>query len=218
MVNYCKLLNGMENLNFLPKTDHHASTVKLDCTLLVLAQIGVFVYGMFSILGNIFAMEDESQFTVGRDGLIAEILSLVQCSTQTLFILNAVWRRCRGAQQNRIKPGRETVTFLLVANMSMWFINCLIKGHASFRPTHLTFFGTWAWTIITHISMPLSIFYRFHSTICLFDIWKSAYKVKIDHWLFAIKSFRRFYLNNWSILKFSARRNLVPIFEAKKIE
>lgn len=153
----------------------------LDCTLLVLAQIGVFVYGTFSILGSIFAMEDETQFSLGRDGLIAEILSLIQCSTQTLFILNAVWRRCRGAQQNRIKPGRQTVTFLLVANISMWFINTLIKGHASYRPTHLIFYGRWAWTIIVHISMPLAIFYRFHSTICLFDIWKSAYKIKIEH-------------------------------------
>lgn len=73
------------------------------------------------------------------------------------------------------------MTFLLVANISMWFINTLIKGHASFRPSHLEFFGQWAWVIITHVSMPLAIFYRFHSTICLFDIWKSAYKFKVDH-------------------------------------
>lgn len=100
------------------------------------------------------------------------------------------------------RPGRQIVTFLLVANISMWFINTLIKGHASFRPSHLEvktvidvkhvlvsendffllqFFGQWAWVIITHVSMPLAIFYRFHSTICLFDIWKSAYKFKVDH-------------------------------------
>lgn len=46
------------------------------------------------------------------------------------------------------RPGRQIVTFLLVANISMWFINTLIKGHAAFRPHHLEFFGIWAWVII----------------------------------------------------------------------
>lgn len=150
----------------------HASSVKLDCTLLVLAQTGVYLYGMFSIMASYFTMTEDG----GTAGLVSEILSLVQTSVQTLFILNACWRRCRGAEQHRNKPGREIVTFLLVANMSMWFINTLIKGRAGFRPTHLDLYGEWAWTVITHVSMPLAIFYRFHSTICLFEIWKSAYK------------------------------------------
>lgn len=119
-----------KNLN-----EHHASTVSLDCTLLVLAQTGVYVYAMFSIMGCYFSMVDNHPG--GQDGLIAEILSLIQTSIQTLFILNASWRRCKGQQQNREKPGRQIVTFLLVANMSMWFINTLIKGRASFRPTHV---------------------------------------------------------------------------------
>jgi hypothetical protein len=38
--------------------DHHASTIKLDCTLLVMAGIGVYVYGMFSIMASIFAFQD----------------------------------------------------------------------------------------------------------------------------------------------------------------
>lgn len=44
------------------------------------------------------------KFFVGSgEGLVAEILSLVEVSLQTLFVLNACWRRCRGAQQNRTK-------------------------------------------------------------------------------------------------------------------
>lgn len=167
----------MRDLKFVQKTnDHHVSTVKLDCTLLVLAQTGVYLYGLFIIIGCYFAWLD--QLDGGKEGLCAEILCLVQTSLQTLFILNASWRRCKGAQQQRKKPGREMVTFLLVANMSQWFINTLIKSRASFRPTHLHFYGIWAFTVITHVSMPLAIFYRFHSSICLFEIWKSAYKVK----------------------------------------
>lgn len=169
----------MRDLKFQQKgNDHHADSVTLDCTLLVLAQTGVYVYGMFSIMGSYFTLDADH----GIDGLVSEVMGLVQTSVQTLFILNACWRKCRGAEQQRLKPGREIVTFLLVANMSMWFINTMIKGRAGFRPTHLNLYGIWAWTVITHVSMPLAIFYRFHSTICLFDIWKSAYKAKAqDH-------------------------------------
>lgn len=145
----------------------------LDCTLLLLAQSGVYIYCMFSMIGCYFSIRQG-----GLYGLIAETFSIVQTSMQTLFILNTWWRRCRSARENRIKPGREICTFLLVANMSIWSINALVKNRAMFRRTHLQFFGEWSWTIITHVSMPLAIFYRFHSTICLFEIWKSTYKFR----------------------------------------
>lgn len=166
----------MRDLKFCKNKD---SGMGMDCTLLLLAQSGVYIYCLFSIIGSHFAYQLEKEGEYGSlHGLVAEVFSLTQTSLQTIFILNAWWRRCKGSQQNRLKPGREIITFLLVANMSLWFINTLIKQRASFRPSHLEFFGTWAWTIITHVAMPLAIFYRFHSTICLFEIWKTTYKIK----------------------------------------
>ena len=41
--------------------------------------------------------------------------------------------------------------------------------------------GEWVWPIITHVSMPLAIFYRFHSTVCLCEIWKKSFKYKTLH-------------------------------------
>lgn len=155
--------------------------IPLDCTLLLLAQVGVYIYSMFSIIGCYFAIQYEMGDHGGAEGLVTEVFCLLQTSLQTIFILNAWYRRCRTSHQSRTKPGRETITFLLVSNMAMWFLNTLVKNRAMFRPTHLRFFGVWAWTIITHVSMPLAIFYRFHSTICLFEIWKTAYKMKHEN-------------------------------------
>ena len=140
------------HLNFLKE-----SGIGLDCTLLLLAQSGVYIYSMFSIMGCYFTMSENDYSTMG---LLSELLSLIQTSIQTIFILNAWWRRTKGHLQDRTKPGREIITFLLVANMAIWFINTLIKNRAGFRHSHLDFFGVWAWTIITHTSMPLAIFYR----------------------------------------------------------
>ncbi|XP_062541156.1 proton channel OtopLc-like isoform X2 [Armigeres subalbatus] len=167
----------MRDLKFSQKKGD--AGISLDCTLLVLAQIGIYIYCMFSIIGTFFSIGVSEHVTVYS--LVAEIASLLQTSLQTLFVMNAWWRRCKGAKQNRAKPGRENITFLLITNMSFWIINTLIKTNASFRPTLMNFYGVWAWTIITHVSMPMAIFYRFHSTICLFEIWKNTYKVRYDH-------------------------------------
>lgn len=145
----------------------------MDNTLLLVAQTGMFIYCMFSIIGCYFTLPLSSSA-----GLLADSFSLIQTCLQTLFVLDGWWRKCKNLRQAQKKPGRELITFLIIANMAMWCINALEKNRAEFRPSHLHFFGDWAWTIITHISMPLAIFYRFHSTICLFEIWKSAYKIK----------------------------------------
>jgi len=90
-----------------------------------------------------------------------------------------IYFRCSTAQHIRRKPGRQLVTFLLVTNMAMWTVNRLENTRADFHPVELRFYGVWAWTIITHVSMPLAIFYRFHSTVCLCEIWKSTYKMRL---------------------------------------
>ncbi|KAH8415340.1 hypothetical protein KR222_004810 [Zaprionus bogoriensis] len=166
----------MRDLRYIKDTSDEHHSMDLDNLLLVVAQTGVYLYGMFSILGSYFAKWDTVPDRV--EGIIAEVFGVVQTSLQTMFILHASHRRCKGSKQVRRKPGREIITFLLVANIAIWFVNCLIKGRAVFRETHLEFFGVWGWTIITHISMPLAIFYRFHSTICLFEVWKITYKAK----------------------------------------
>lgn len=162
----------MRDLKYIRKQDNEG--MNLDCSLLAVAQSGIYIYSTFAIIGHLFSLHVEGS----RIGLISEVIGIFQTSLQTLFIFNSWWRRCKGANQNRQKPGRQIITFLLVSNMAMWIVSTLAKNQAGFRPTHMLFFGPWAWTIITHVSMPLAIFYRFHSTICLFEIWKTVYKMK----------------------------------------
>lgn len=147
--------------------------LQLDNILLVGAQTGMFIYSTFTIIGG--------QFTIERNTVLVlatALASLVQTTCQTIFVLDASRRSCSTPEQIRKKPGREIVTFLLVTNLAMWAINTLEKSRAESHPIQLHFYGLWAWTIITHVSMPLAIFYRFHSTVCLCEIWKRAYKMK----------------------------------------
>lgn len=147
--------------------------LQLDNILLVGAQTGMYIYSTFTIIGGQFTIQKNTVLV-----LVTAVASLLQTTCQTIFVLDASRRTCVTADQIRKKPGREIVTFLLVTNLAMWAINTLEKSRAESHPIQLHFYGLWAWTIITHVSMPLAIFYRFHSTVCLCEIWKRAYKMK----------------------------------------
>ncbi|XP_050676973.1 proton channel OtopLc-like isoform X2 [Leptidea sinapis] len=167
---------ALTQMRALPYKRKCEAVLGLDTSLLILAQSGMFVYCMFSLIGCHHTLYHSK--SSGLTGFFSEFLSLNQTILQSLFIIDAWWRRSSSSEHRRNKPGRQLVTFLLVANMAMWAINTLEKNRAEFRPAHLDFYGPWAWTIITHVSMPLAIFYRFHSTICLFEIWKNSFKNK----------------------------------------
>lgn len=153
----------------------------LDDILLVGAQTGSFLYNIFTVIAGHFTLRSDDMLVP-----LNALASIVQTACQTLFILDASRRQAITQEHIRKKPGREIVTFMLVVNLAMWAISTLEKSRAESHPIQLNFYGLWAWTIITHVSMPLAIFYRFHSTVCLCEIWKRAYKLKPTYmWEFA---------------------------------
>ncbi|XP_013102592.2 proton channel OtopLc [Stomoxys calcitrans] len=145
----------------------------LDDILLVGAQTGSFLYNIFTVIAGHFSLRSDDWLVP-----LNALASIVQTACQTMFILDASRRQAVTPEHMRKKPGREVVTFMLVVNLAMWAISTLEKSRAESHPIQLNFYGLWAWTIITHVSMPLAIFYRFHSTVCLCEIWKRAYKLK----------------------------------------
>lgn len=42
------------------------------------------------------------------------------------------------------------------------------------------FYGFTVWNILNHISIPLTMFYRFHSSVCFVDIWKHSYEAAAE--------------------------------------
>lgn len=148
--------------------------LELDSILLIIAQTGLFLYSVFIVIGGYFTINHRATSLMLATGAAM----LGQCTLQTMFILDASRRYAHNSVQQREKPGREFVTFLIVSNLAMWAINTLETSRANAHPVHLKFFGEWAWTIIVHISMPLAIFYRFHSTVCLCEVWTKAYKLR----------------------------------------
>jgi hypothetical protein len=105
----------------------------------------------------------------------------VQVIVQTSMIVDGL-RRCSDSQANqKRKPGRNLITFLLVANLSVYLWETIeIKSTAN-QEARKKFYGTFLWTVLSHVTSPLCIFYRFHSAVALADIWSSAYKPGDHH-------------------------------------
>jgi hypothetical protein len=63
--------------------------------------------------------------------------------------------------------GRQLVTFLLFGNITLWILDTFMTHNLITQALQLNFFGLLAWGIISRISLPLLIFYRFHSCVVL---------------------------------------------------
>ncbi|CAH0560884.1 unnamed protein product [Brassicogethes aeneus] len=150
--------------------------LELEHLLMLVTQCGVFMYFLFQIIGAILMGTNKGKGGIMR--IITPASALVQSASQTVLILDAWRRRCNTEEQMRRKPGRQLITFLLVVNISLWLNNRLKNNQSVYHPNQMDFYGVLAWNIITHVSMPLVLSYRFQSTVCFYEIWKHVYKIR----------------------------------------
>ncbi|VDO80338.1 unnamed protein product [Schistosoma curassoni] len=152
--------------------------VAFDDNLLLIGLVGMLFYDLFLLVPALEAIPN---------GVIAAklyaakaIMEMIQSMLQVFFILEAS-RRCAGTLEHvQKKPGRTMITFLLVLNLAMWFVNTFEVKHADNHSIHINYYSSMAWKIITHIALPLIVFFRFHSTVCLSDIWANAYRFRTE--------------------------------------
>ncbi len=170
LVAVCIAAYKIRDMRFQSEKDN-----SLDESLLLVALTGQFVFCVFCIMAGHYNTDSYGGSLV----MATSMLIMVEAVLQTVFILNGLRRSPLKPYHETKKPGREYVTFLLVCNIGMWGINTFEVLRSDSNPIALNFYGLLLWNIITHVSTPLVIFYRFHSTVCLANIWKNAYKQKL---------------------------------------
>ncbi|CAN8006618.1 unnamed protein product, partial [Ixodes hexagonus] len=146
-------------------------TTLLDDFLLCVPLPFYFIYGILVVIAE---LQDGGSYT----RIAVQVLSVAQVVTQTPLIVDGL-RRCSNCPALRYKkPGRETVSFLVVINIAMWIVYTFESKTASKFFMGRIYYGFQAWVIVEHTTIPLMLFYRFHSSVCLADIWKSAYEIE----------------------------------------
>ncbi|KAF8569762.1 hypothetical protein P879_04313 [Paragonimus westermani] len=150
--------------------------VAFDDNLLLVGLIGMIFYDLFLLVPALEALP--SGKIAAKLFAAKALLEILQSMIQVFFILEAS-RRCAGSQADvRNKPGRTLITFLLILNLAMWFVNTFEVKRADNNSIHIDYYTEMAWKIITHIALPMIVFFRFHSTVCLSDIWANAYRFR----------------------------------------
>ncbi|XP_058823887.1 proton channel OtopLc-like [Topomyia yanbarensis] len=141
---------------------------RLDDVLLFIAIPAFFSETFFSMIP---AFENQSIL----NGFII-FTQLLQILVQTPWIIDAL-RRCSNAPELRKeKPGKELVTFLTIANVALWIYLSFSVKTGDFGDERYEYYGDLLWSILNHLSLPLIMFYRFHASVCLVDIWRHSYE------------------------------------------
>ncbi|XP_018329870.1 proton channel OtopLc-like [Agrilus planipennis] len=110
---------------------------------------------------------------------ISLFIEITQVLIQTPLIVDGLRRCSNDRELRKTKPGRELMMFLIIANVAIWINETFTyKGDSDER---YDYYGTTKWVIGGHIALPLKMFYRFHSSVCLVDIWKYAYEPSKGH-------------------------------------
>ncbi|VDP73337.1 unnamed protein product [Echinostoma caproni] len=110
--------------------------------------------------------------------LVKCTLELCQALLQFFFIVEASRRGPCCPNQARIKPGRSAIVFLLINNLALWLMNTFeFRESESQLILHRQYYGIRTWPVITCCFIPLIIFFRFHSTVCLAQIWSKLYEL-----------------------------------------
>ena len=104
-------------------------------------------------------------------------LSILQSTFQVGLIMYGLRMRSVDRRQIKTKPGRSTLTFLMLANVALWLVSTFevqeIHSEFNFRD----YYGELPWQFIVHGGLPLTNLFRFQSAVCLSSVWFNAYKM-----------------------------------------
>lgn len=147
----------------------------IDDVLLLLSVSGVFLLKFFKVFSDaVYFMNGGTNADSALD-LACGILTIITALWQTVLTIDGLHLHCKNETHLAEKPGRGTIAFLIILNISIWLFKSInIKQQT--RTVHENTYGSVAWPLIFNGFVPLMLFYHFHSSVMWADIWEHAYK------------------------------------------
>uniref|UniRef100_A0A8R1DM71 Uncharacterized protein n=2 Tax=Caenorhabditis japonica TaxID=281687 RepID=A0A8R1DM71_CAEJA len=152
----------------------HAHGEVIDEILLIIGLIGEILYCAVGI--DVFiTCRRTADLTVSALPAFVFVIRMIQVVVQAAFILTTSRLRCMTKYSIKHKPGKEIITFLLVSNVTLFVFHTFegMKSSFGFSSKAAT-----EYNYIIYAVGPLLVFYRFHSSACLAEIWKHTYSTK----------------------------------------
>lgn len=147
--------------------------INYNHTLVIIALAGIYLFSFFSLVAivakGIYSLSEALT-------LIIHILCLIEGTLQAAFILDSLRRCAKDLKSKKEKPARSLIALLIMIDLSLWLSETFSVKKYEMNTTQLDYYDIVFWSIASSIASPLAIFYRFHSSVCLSDIWKTLYQ------------------------------------------
>lgn len=160
----------MKNMKFTPVSWRFS----VELHLLFVSFTSVFAFAVFGGIAAAF----ETHKPKGVLNILTNLFMILQSTMQVLFIVAASKLASANELQGRKKRGREFVMFLVLCNFALWAMNTFETQQPEHNPVQMDFYGPLAWSVLTHVTVPLSIYFRFHSAVCLINIWRYSWRYR----------------------------------------
>ncbi|CAF0784496.1 unnamed protein product [Brachionus calyciflorus] len=142
-------------------------------TLTFLGLIGIYLFGFYSIIA---VLENGFESNTEILSFSIQIASVVEATFQSVLIIKGLKMYSNDRFIKKNKPGRSLLTFLVLLDISLWLSETFSIKKYDMNTIQLDYYGIVFWSIVSSISAPLAIFFRFHASCCLSDMWKTLYE------------------------------------------
>jgi len=142
--------------------------------IMITTAFGILVYSTFNIIAGVL---NGKSFEPGELVICNGLAELIEVTVQLLFIADLKHKRI-SREVGAKKHGRNIVTFLLITNLGLWITYNFEIQKVNATPDQMEFYGFLPWVVIQRLTLPLCVFFRFHSTVVFAELWKNCYRIK----------------------------------------
>jgi len=149
------------------------STLDYNGVLLIAGLGAIHLFGFYTII----AVANNGQESVIEYILLAiQIVTLVESTIQSTFIIDCLKMYSNDEELKRTKPGRSLITLLILIDVSLWVFQTFSAKKYDMNIIQIGYYDIIFWSIISSINTPFIIFFRFHASCCLSEIWANLYE------------------------------------------
>ena len=144
-----------------------------DIFLVITGLAGIYIFGIYTIIA-ILSKGVKSYFDTLS--LTLQIVTILESTFQTVLIIESQNMLTKDSYTKKSKPSRSLITLLILVDVSLWLSETFTVKKFDMYDIQIGYYDIVFWSLVSAISCPLAIFFRFHSSFCLSNIWKTLYE------------------------------------------
>ena len=144
-----------------------------NAILVIFGLSGIYLYEFYS---SIALLNNDVRTNGENFALTIHIFSFIESTLQSILIINGLSMFTKDQHNLKHKPARSLITLLILIDVSLWLSETLNVKKFHMSIVQLEYYNIIFWSITSSIKSPLAIFFRFHASVCLSDIWKLLYE------------------------------------------